>query len=104
MLHLSELEKNALTDRQLRLVLDAVSQLASKSSELESKIAGLINEDGELTQSTYQEILEMIDSINDQIAVINARNGVYGANIYIQSKEPAEAKENDCWLDLSVIK
>lgn len=104
MLHLSDSEKKSSTERQLKQILVAVSQLTSKSSELESKLTGLIDENGELTQTTYQEILEMIQSINDEIAVINARNRIYGADIYIQSTEPTTAKENDCWLDLSILK
>ena len=103
MLQLSSSEKKSATDRQLRQVLSAVSLLASKSAELECRLESIINSEEDLTETSYQEIIAQILALTDAVAEINERGRVYGADIYIQADEPAQAQENDCWLDLSML-
>lgn len=102
--NLSSLEKKAILDRRIKLLSYAVSKLENKSAELEDEIAEIKNGGHDFTSDQYEHVMFRLDKIEEEIVELNSFGKVRGADIYIQSNEPSDAKENDCWLDLSQLK
>ena len=92
----SRAEQAVLDKKSLQEISRSVAAISTKATEIESMVLN----SGNLNIS---ELRQAIDSMANQINILEGFGRVIGGNIYIQDTQPSEPQDNDIWFDIGSI-